>query len=67
MQQDSKQNGQSSEDPAEGREDVPSPERGSPQPSPRKLDHGAVEERIEKGEWDDGNPLAPPVNTQAGS
>lgn len=65
MQQD-RQRGQSPDEPAEGSNDIPPPERGSPEDG---SDHqsGEAEEKIEKGEVDDANPLAPPVNTQAGS
>ena len=65
MQQD-KRSGQSSDDPAEGRDGVPPPERGSPVGG---IDNesGEAEKRIEKGDVKDPNPLAPPVNTQAGS
>ena len=66
MTQD-KQTGQSSEEPAEGREDVPPPERGSPQPAPDQQEEGAAAKRVEKGQDSDPNPLAPPVNTQGGS
>jgi hypothetical protein len=65
MQQD-RQSGQSSDEPAEGRNDIPPPERGSPQDG-SDPQSGEAEERIEKGEEKDVNPLAPPVNTQAGS
>lgn len=65
MQQD-KQSGQSSDEPAEGRDDIPPPERGSPQ-SGSKQSSGEAEKKIEKGQDDDPNPLAPPINTQAGS
>ncbi len=65
MQHD-KQGGQSPEDPAEGSNDIPPPERGSPQDG-SNLESGEAEKKIEKGEVDDANPLAPPVNTQAGS
>jgi len=66
MEQDRKRSGQSSGEPAEGRDDVPAPEQGSP----REGDDAVREEdrkRVEKGENKDPNPLAPPVNTQAGS
>lgn len=66
MQQD-KQTGQSSEEAAEGRQDVPPPEQGSPQVAPDPRDDGQAARKVEKGEDSDPNPLAPPVNTQAGS
>jgi hypothetical protein len=62
----SKQSGQSSEEPAEGRDDIPTPEQGSPNDEPER-ESGEAENKIEKGEVKDVNPLAPPVNTQAGS
>ncbi len=65
MQQD-RQGGRSSDDPAEGSNDTPPPERGSPEDGGNP-ENGEAEEKIEKGEADDTNPLAPPVNTQAGS
>ncbi len=65
MQQDRK-SGQSSDEPAEGRDDTPPPERGSPLAGGDQ-ESGEAEKRIEKGEVKDPNPLAPPVNTQAGS
>ncbi|ANI79868.1 MULTISPECIES: hypothetical protein [Sphingobium] len=65
MQEDRK-SGQSADQPAEGRNDIPAPERGSPHSEPDQ-ESGEAEEKIEKGEVKDSNPLAPPVNTQAGS
>lgn len=65
MQQD-RQSGQSPIEPAEGSNDVPPPERGSPQDGSNQQS-GDAEKKIERGEVDDVNPLAPPVNTQAGS
>ena len=65
MQQDRK-SGQSSKKPAKGRDDTPPPERGSPLDGGDQQS-GEAEKRIEKGDMKDPNPLAPPVNTQAGS
>lgn len=65
MQQDRK-SGQSSDKPAEGRDDTPPPERGSPLDDGDQ-ESGEAEKRIEKDDVKDSNPLAPPVNTQAGS
>lgn len=56
----------SSQQPAEGSNDVPPPEQGSPQQGHENAP-GEAAERLEKGEDGDPNPLAPPVNTQAGS
>lgn len=56
----------SSEAPAEGANDIPPPERGSPR-GDKKPQHDDAAKRTEKGEDADPNPLAPPVNTQAGS
>lgn len=50
-----------------GQSSVPPPEQGSPQVAEEKTEHGRAEKRLEKGEDTDPNPLAPPVNTQAGS
>lgn len=63
MVQDRKSNGRSSK----SRDDVPLPEKGSPQIDPDEVNHGEAEDRVEKGEEKDPNPLAPPVNTQGGS
>ena len=57
---------ESSQDPAEGHDDVTPPERGFPGGDEDRAD-GGILERIEKAEDDDANPLAPPVNIQAGS
>lgn len=65
MQNDG-QRGESAQDPAEGRNDVPPPERGSPGGNPDEADEKMVEQ-VEKGGDSDPNPLAPPVNTGAGS
>ncbi|KEQ52432.1 hypothetical protein [Sphingobium chlorophenolicum] len=65
MQED-RQNGGSSEDPVEGRNDVPPPEQGSPGGKTSDADDEAAE-NVEKGEGKDPNPLAPPINTKAGS
>ena len=65
MQQDRK-SGQSSDKPAEGRDDTPPPERGSPLAGGDQ-ESDEAEKRIERGDVKDPNPLAPPVNTQAGS
>jgi hypothetical protein len=65
MGQDNR-SGRSSDEPAEGRDDVPPPEQGSPQPD-KEPEHGPAEDRVEQGKDNDPNPLAPPVNTQAGS
>ena len=54
------QNGQrsvSSQDPAEGHDDVTPPERGFPGGDEDRADGGTME-RIEKAEDDDANPLA---------
>ena len=56
----------SSQQPAEGANDVPPPEQGSPQEGHEYASEEAGK-RLERGEEDDPNPLAPPVNTQAGS
>ncbi len=54
-------------DQAEGkRASVPKPEQGSPQEGEEHAG-GEAAKRTEKGEESDPNPLAPPVNTQAGS
>ncbi|HKY81334.1 MAG TPA: hypothetical protein VJM09_07665 [Sphingobium sp.] len=66
MEQDRKSD-RSSEQAAEGRDDAPPPERGSPQQAKGEQEHGPAEERVEKGVDKDPNPLAPPVNTQGGS
>jgi len=66
MEQDRKRSGQSSGEPAEGRDDVPPIERGSPREGSDTVSEEA-RKRVEKGENKDPNPLAPPVNTQAGS
>jgi hypothetical protein len=47
-------------------DDIPPPERGSPHSEPDQ-ESGEAEKKIERGEVKDPNPLAPPVNTQAGS
>lgn len=65
MQNDG-QNKQSPDAPAEGANEIPPPERGSPGGT-EKPTHDKAAERIQKGEDIDPNPLAPPVNTQAGS
>lgn len=56
----------SSEAPGEGANDTPPSERGSPDAT-EKAAHDDAAKRTEKGEDTDPNPLAPPVNTQAGS
>lgn len=61
-----KNGSRSADEPAKGRDDVPPPEQGSPQPD-KKPEHGPAEDRLEQGKDKDPNPLAPPVNTQAGS
>ena len=58
--------GESAQEPAEGSDDIPPPERGSPGGNENPKHDKAVE-RVQKGEDTDPNPLAPPVNTQAGS
>lgn len=65
MQEDRK-SGRSADKPAEGGNDIPPPERGSPNSEPDQ-ESGEAEKKIERGEVKDPNPLAPPVNTQAGS
>ncbi|KEY99160.1 hypothetical protein EWH08_16600 [Sphingobium indicum] len=65
MQNDG-QRDESSQDPAEGRNDVPPPEKGSPGGEADQADDEAAE-RVEKAEDGDPNPLAPPVNTEAES
>ena len=64
--QNGHQTGKSAEDPAEGRDDVPQPEQGSPG-AKTDTTHDEAAEQVEKGKDADPNPLAPPVNTQAGS
>lgn len=61
-----KSTGRSSEEPAEGRNDIPPPERGSPVPE-NDVDPQQAERTVENDSRDDANPLAPPVNTHAGS
>ncbi|HUD95823.1 hypothetical protein [Sphingobium sp.] len=63
---DETQQSKSSEDPAEGRNEVPPPEKGSPGQATEEVDEN-VAENVEEGDDDDPNPLAPPINTQAGS
>lgn len=46
--------------------DTPAPERGSPVPE-NNVDAKEAHRRIESESDEDANPLAPPVNTQAGS
>ena len=65
MEQDRK-SGHSSGEPAERRNDVPPAEQGSPHEGSDAVSEEA-RKREEKGEDKDPNPLAPPVNTQAGS
>jgi hypothetical protein len=60
--------GQSSEKPAEGDDNLPPPEQGSPMsasvgPKPSEDPEAAAKRADER----DANPLAPPINTQAGS
>lgn len=63
---DDEQGGNSSDEPAEGSNNIPPPEQGSPGDGSEPKS-GEAEERIEKGDAKDSNPLAPPVNIQAGS
>ncbi|WP_257540463.1 hypothetical protein [Sphingobium sp. CFD-1] len=60
------QGDKSARNPAASRDDVPPPEQGSPGEDTDN-DHDEAARRIEKGKDKDPNPLAPPVNTQAGS
>ncbi|MEA3388595.1 hypothetical protein [Sphingobium sp. CCH11-B1] len=53
-------------DPAEDSPDIPAPEQGSPGGNSDDVDKETAK-RTEQGEHDDPNPLAPPVNTEAGS
>lgn len=63
---DDKSTGRSSEEPAEGRNDIPPPEQGSPVPD-NQVDQQEAHRKVESDSDEDANPLAPPVNTQAGS
>lgn len=54
------------QDPAEGSSDIPAPEQGSPGGDSSDVDKETAK-RTEQGEHEDPNPLAPPVNTEAGS
>ncbi|MFD1106822.1 hypothetical protein [Sphingobium olei] len=55
-----------SREPAEGRPDIPPPEQGSPGGDSGEVDEETAK-RTEQGEHEDPNPLAPPVNIEAGS
>lgn len=63
---DKRKHAKSSEDPLEGRNDVPPPEKGSPGQAAVKVDK-KIAQRVERGDDVDPNPLAPPINTGAGS
>lgn len=63
---DDNSTGKSSQEPARDRKDVPTPERGSPAPR-NEVNAKEAHRKVEKNVEEDANPLAPPVNIQAGS
>lgn len=63
--QDQKRDDVPSQDPVEGSNDVPPPERGSPGADTKLDDEGP--EKTEKDAEGRFNPLAPPVNIEPGS
>jgi len=65
MEQQDKREGRA-QDPAEGRNDIPPPEKGSPGGDESAVSDEAAE-HVEKGKDKDANPLAPPINIQGGS
>lgn len=60
------ENRRSPDQPKDEHDDSPAPEQGSPQ-NGEEMAPGEASRKLEKGEDSDPNPLAPPVNTQAGS